>query len=193
MKKKELLYSLAEEYALGFLNKGREGWDVPHTRAVVYYAKLITKSENQDLLVITTDARLHDIGYFGITEEDAREYEKVKEAKEFHMEVGARVARRFVDREEVAKILNNAQQDRVVHLVWVHDRLEELKDLDEIILMEADTLGSIDVRRVKPTFDQEGRKKYLDGLHRRRKPIFKTDLGKELLQKLIPKFENYRD
>lgn len=149
---------MAEEYALGFLNKGREGWDVPHTRAVVYYAKLITKSENQDLLVIPTAARLHDIGYFGITEEDAREYEKVKEAKEFHMEVGARVARRFVDREEVAKILNNAQQDRVVHLVWVHDRLEELKDLDEIILMEADTLGSIDVRRVKPTFDQEEEK-----------------------------------
>jgi putative nucleotidyltransferase with HDIG domain len=184
--------ALAEGYAMQFLEKGRIGWDVPHTRAVVHYAKLITRSVNADLMVIPTAAWLHDIGYYGLFKGDSGKYEVVQDRKARHMIVGAEMAREFVDGEEVMGILTPGQRDRVVHLVSVHDRVEALEDLDEIILMEADTLGAIDVRMVRPTFDKEGRARYVEiDLNTRRGPRFRTSLGKELLAELIPKFLDF--
>jgi len=185
--------ALAEGYAMQFLEKGRIGWDVPHTRAVVHYAKLITRSVNADLMVIPTAAWLHDIGYYGLFKGDSGKYEVVQDRKARHMIVGAEMAREFVDGEEVMGILTPRQRDRVVELVSVHDRVEELDDdLDKRILMEADTLGAIDVRRVRPTFDKEGRARYVEiDLNTRRGPRFRTSLGKELLAELIPKFLDF--
>jgi putative nucleotidyltransferase with HDIG domain len=192
MKRRECLYSLAEEYALGFLNKGREGWDVPHTRAVFYYAKKITGFCGQDMLVIPTAAWLHDIGYFGLFNGDSGDYQTVQDKKKRHMEVGAKLAYKFISRKDISGLISSDQGNRIVHLVSVHDKLEELVESDEIILAEADALGAIDVRRVKPSFDAAGRVKYLEEFHRRMEPIFTTELGKKLLGELLPRFENYR-
>ena len=189
---RQCLMALAEKYAMQFLEKGRVGWDVPHTRTVVHYAELITRSEKVDLMVVPTAAWLHDIGYYGLFEGDSGKYDAVQDRKVRHMIVGAEMARKFVDGEEVAEMLTQRQRDRVVHLVLVHDRVEELGDLDEIILMEADTLGAIDVRRVKPTFDKEGRARYVEiDLNTRRGPRFRTSLGRKLLAELIPKFLDF--
>ncbi|MEK7524874.1 MAG: HD domain-containing protein [Patescibacteria group bacterium] len=57
---------MIESYALQFLKKGREDWDVPHTRAVVFYAERLAKAADLDVLVLVTTAWLHDVGYFGL-------------------------------------------------------------------------------------------------------------------------------
>ncbi|MCX6726766.1 MAG: HDIG domain-containing protein [Candidatus Shapirobacteria bacterium] len=187
------LYSLAEQYSVEFLEKCRPEWDVPHTRAVFHYAKLLTRAARQDMVVIPTAAWLHDIGYYGLFHGDSKDLAAVMDRKERHMVVGAQMAMEFISREDVAKLISIDQGERIVHLVRVHDKLEELTQLDEKILAMADTLGAIDVRRVKPTFKGEDKARYLEKeLHGRRELIFVTDLGERLLRKIIPKFENYR-
>lgn len=64
------LETALENYALGFLRQGRQEWDEPHTRAVVYYAGEIAKAEGLDALVLVTAAWLHDIGYYGMFKQD---------------------------------------------------------------------------------------------------------------------------
>ncbi len=84
------------------------------------------------------------------------------------------------------------QTEKIVHLIEVHDDFGRLgKDLEEIVLMEADTLGSIDLGRVTPTFDFENGLQYIEGLKRKRLPKFQTELGKQLLDKLLPAFIGY--
>lgn len=106
---------------------------------------------------------------------------------------GARLAAEFVAKPDVKQFLTVEQAMRVVHLVGIHDDLHVLKDIDEIILMEADTLGAIDTARVKPSFNLEGRMKYLEAMKIKRATRFQTELGKKLLSELIPQFETYRD
>ena len=64
------LETALENYALGFLRRGRQDWDEPHTRAVVYYAGEIAKAEGLDSLVLVSAAWLHDIGYYGMFKQD---------------------------------------------------------------------------------------------------------------------------
>ena len=187
MGKREQLYSLAKEYAMGFLKNGREGWDIPHTRAVFYYAKKLTKASEQDELVIPTAAWLHDTGYFGKFMNDSHDYDAVQDRKTMHMLMGAELARTFVIREDVSRLLTVAQGERIVHLVLVHDNYSIITDLDESILVEADALGTLDVKRVKPTFDHEGRMKFLDELYRLRKPVFRTELGEKVVRRISAK------
>ena len=194
MREKEELYSLARKYAMDFLEKGRQGWDVPHTRAVFYYAKLIAENTGQDTLVIPTAAWLHDIGYYGRFEDGSfSSYSAVQDRKKMHMEVGAKLAEAFVSRTEVRKLISAEQGQLIVHLVLVHDNYPVITSLEEKILVEADALGTIDVRRVKPTFDRAGRIKFLEELRQSREPLFITEIGRRLLKKLVVEFENYSD
>ena len=187
------LKSALESYALGFLRQGRQEWDEPHTRAVVYYAEEIARKEGLDTLVLVSAAWLHDIGYFGMFKEgESEQYEQVMDRKKAHMEVGAKMAEDFLKRPEIQSFYTPEQRDRVVHLVSVHDKIEELREIDEIALMEADTLGAIDTERVKPTFDKENARKYIENdLTLRRYGRFLTITGVNLFNQLFPKFEAY--
>lgn len=188
------LFKQAENYAMQFLANGREEWDIPHTKAVVYYTQVIAEATDADAPVLVTAAWLHDIGYYGQFNGDSGQLGTVMDKKAKHMIAGAQMAKNFVDRSEIQAILSQEQRDRIVHLVSIHDKLEELTDLDEIILMEADTLGAIDVSRVKPSYDLPNREKYIAGdLSQRRIPRFQTEKGKSLLTDLLPKFIAYRD
>jgi putative nucleotidyltransferase with HDIG domain len=179
-----------ENFALQFLAKGRKGWDEPHTRAVVYHAGEIAKAKNLDILVLNTTAWLHDIGYFAMFENsNSDNYDDVKAKKEAHMINGARLAKEFLERPEISKYYTEEQKKKIIHLVSVHDKIEELVTDEEIAFMEADTLGAIDVSRVTPTFDKEGAEKYIKGLMSRRVPKFRTDLGKKTFAELIGPFK----
>jgi putative nucleotidyltransferase with HDIG domain len=186
---------LAEAYAVGFLRQGRRGWDEPHTRAVVYYPAALATAAGAvpaDALVAVTVAWLHDIGYAGLfADEDSTRHAVVKSRKAQHMERGAALAREFVERPDVAAFYTPAQRDRIVHLVGVHDKIEALSAPDEIVFMEADTLGALDTRRVTPTYDYESGLRYLEGVRRRRAPRFATPLGKQYLAELLPAFAAY--
>ena len=181
-----------ENYALKFLINGRKEWDVPHTRSVVHYATEIGQSVGLDLLVEQTAAWFHDIGYFGLFKDgDSDNLFKVKNKKELHMKTGQRMARDFLARPEIAGFYTPEQSNRVSHLVSVHDNLPVLGELDELVLMEADTLGTLDVTRVKPTFNYDDAMRYLESTQQRRIPKFITELGKGYANSLIPQFEEH--
>jgi putative nucleotidyltransferase with HDIG domain len=181
-----------ESYAVGFLSKGRE-WDVPHTKAVVYYAEQIAGSENLDLLVIVTAAWLHDIGYSSLFEgSDSKKFEQVMNKKAAHMVNGEKMAREFLAQPHIKSFYKKEQIERIVHLVSVHDKIDELKDKDEIALMEADTLGALDASRVTPTFNRKDAAKYInEDVLGRRFPKFQTQLGIRLFQEVLPRFMSY--
>lgn len=179
-----------EQYATGFLRQGRVDWDVPHTQAVSYYALLLAERERLDELVMFTTAQLHDIGYFGLfnAQTSSRNWGAVQDKKLQHMIVGAEYARTFLDKPENTIHYSETQAARVVHLVSVHDRVDQLKDPDEIAFGAADTLAAIDVARAKPTFDYEQYKKYLAGSLDRRRRLIQSPSAKELFAQLLPAF-----
>ena len=188
----EDLMTQVETYAVSFLKEGRADWDVPHTRSVVYYADLLAQAAEADRLVLTTAAWLHDIGYHGLFDEgDSSRYGHVQDKKILHMLRGADMAREFLERDEVIRRYTADQRERIIHLVGIHDKLDELRELDELMLMEADTLGAIDIARVKPTFDGAGAEKYIAKLKAKRLPLFRTTVGKDLAEVLVPIFEDY--
>jgi putative nucleotidyltransferase with HDIG domain len=187
-----LLLHEVETFATPFLELGRGGWDLAHTKAVVYYAGLLAKEEDQDIQVLQVTAWLHDIGYFGqFSEGEGGNYKVVKDKKKIHMLIGAEKSREFLERDEIKDLLTTAQKERIIHLVGIHDDLERLVDPDEIVFMEADTLGAIDLSRVTPSFDKNGLKNYIAGLKERRGPRFRTNLGTTILSQLLPRIENY--
>lgn len=184
------LVSETEFFALQYLKFGRKDWDEPHTRAVVHYAGILSGLYGLDQKVIVTAAWLHDTGYFVLFEgENSDDYLTIKNNKEAHMERGAKLARTFLETPEIAEYFTDEQKERVIHLVSVHDKIEELKDMDEIVLMEADTLGAIDIGKVATTFDKESGRRYLKGLYERRVPKFRTELGIKYFASLIEPFK----
>lgn len=179
-----------EEFALGFLRQGRKEWDEPHTRAVVFYAGEIAKSEGLDVLVLKTAAQLHDIGYYGLfSGDESKNLGEVMDRKTMHMINGAKLAKEFLDKPEISGYYTEGQKEEIVHLVSVHDKIEELTTRNELALMEADTLGAIDIDRVATTFGKEDGRKYTEGeLLRRRYSKFATETGIHFFNKVFPTF-----
>lgn len=181
-----------ENFALEYLCQGREDWDEPHTRAVVYYAEKLALASGLDVLVFTTAAWLHDIGYFGLFEDgEAGQYAQITDRKKLHMEIGAKMAKDLLNSPGIREFYTPEQIEQIVHLVGTHDKLTELLVPEEFVFVEADTLGAIDLTRVVPTFDKVNGLKYIESLRKRRVPLFVSDLGKEYLAELLPKFEAY--
>ena len=145
-----------------------------------------------DLLVFVTTAWLHDIGYYGLFQEGkSGSLLEIKDKKIAHMEVGAKMAREFLENKNIKQNYTQEQIERIVHLVLVHDKIAELKELDELAFMEADTLGSIDLSRVRPTFEKMDGLRYVEALKIKRAPKFVSKMGKRYLSDLLPKFEKY--
>ena len=104
------------------------------------------------------------------------------------MIVGAEYARTFLDKPENTIHYSDAQATRVVHLVSVHDKVDQLKSPDEVAFGVVDTLAAIDVSCAKPTFGYEEYKKYMAGSLERRKRLIQSPLAKELFAQLLPAF-----
>lgn len=186
-----------QEIILPDLEKGRANFDKPHTEAVVKHIKdLIAHNEHlrldEEVLVIAAYA--HDWGYTDLFKDttSSRNYKKIKEAKPLHMKIGA---------EKIQKLLNNPvfdylsadQKARIVHLVGIHDAITEHKDPDELILMEADTLGAIDISSVPPGFDKETNKIYMNKSVKFRLSHFISGRGKELAEEFVRIRNEYYD
>ncbi len=172
------------------LERGRANFDKPHTVAVVYWLKQILKRNselNLDETVLLIAAYAHDWGYADLFAKGQKlKYDDVKNAKVTHMEVGAEKVNELL-KNEVFSSLTDKQKARCIHLVRVHDKLDNLKDSDELVLMEADTLGGLDISRVEPTFNVESNNKYIFEVKRRRVPRFITEFGKETVGMLVQK------
>lgn len=187
------LQILVENFALDYLNRGRVNWDEPHTRAVSFYAVDLARKNNLNVKVLYTAAWLHDTGYNALFEVgNSDQYDPVQLKKEEHMIKGEIIVNEFFENRWVKGWFLKEEEKRVAHLVRIHDKVNDLIDLDEIVLMEADTLGAIDISRVKPTYNKEEAEKYIKkSLEGKRVPKFQTKDGKAYLEKLLLSFKEY--
>lgn len=128
------------------LDRGRAS-DKQHTLAVVKYLKEIliaSNNPNDDWYVLVISAYAHDWGYTDLFEDNSKlTLKEIGKQKERHMIIGSEKIGKVLS-EKFFNFMSNEQKDRCVHLVSVHDKLEALNDRDELLLMEADTLGGLD-------------------------------------------------
>lgn len=183
--------SILQQSILSNLEKGRREYERPHTEAVVYWIKEILSklnlSESMNKVLITA-AYAHDWGYIGLFDGiDSTNLELVHQMKPKHMERGAKMIYDLLSN-RLSKYFTTEEIAQVTHLVDIHDKLEELKSEDEIILMEADTLGAVDVEKVKPTYSKADTELMIEReIRGRRLPIFRHDWAKIEAEKLIQK------
>ncbi len=182
------LREVIEGYAMVILAEGRPGWDVPHTLAVVRWAYELALENSLDVKVVVTAAYLHDVGYYGLFEEsEVAGLTQVMNRKERHMVVGAEMVKRFL---EGVEGLTEVQKARVVHLVGIHDKVGELNAVDELVLMEADSLGAIDVDWVEPTYKGIEALDYLDTRMIKRRARFITPMAMDAYDRLAERFRD---
>ncbi|HET7528708.1 MAG TPA: HD domain-containing protein [Candidatus Saccharimonadales bacterium] len=170
------------------LERGRPSWDKPHTEAVVGYIKEIIKNNpqlNLDADVLITAAYAHDWGYGGLFEagRPVTMAENTNQ-KEAHMRIGAKKIEELLN-DSAFDYLSPYQKQRIIHLVAVHDDLDALKDPDELVLMEADTLGVADVNATTPTHSLDEYKQWLRKTEEKRVGHFITDYSKTKAHELL--------
>ncbi len=190
----EQIEEFLKEHIFPELEKGRAGFDMPHTQAVVFYLKEIlnnSPSINVDNIVLLIAAYAHDWGYADLfTQGKPINYEEVKNAKKLHMELGVQKIHSLL-KDPFFSFITTEQKERIIHLVGIHDKLVELKEIDELVLMEADTLGGLDIKLITPFKDKESNIKYIEGVKAKRVPLFITEFGKSKVEELIKKREQY--
>lgn len=169
------------------LDKGREGWDKPHTEQVVRYVKEICENADvedieKDVLVIV--AYLHDFGYMFFCDELTEgptggrpKKEHPGKSKEKWDEIKNSVAFDF---------LSNGNKDRIGHLILVHDRVTELSDRDELLFMEADTLGALCMGNIQK-IEEERYRSYIYATEDKRISRFITEYSKKEAKRLVQK------
>lgn len=170
------------------LTKGRPNFDKPHTIEVVSYIKRIIKHTPNikvDRNVLVIAAYAHDWGYSGLFKNNKlASFEEVNNVKKQHMILGAKKLSKLLN-DRFFSFLTKEQKQRCIHLVAIHDKVDELKDLDEIVLMEADILSGLDVSSVKPTFDFESNQKFIQAVKIKRIPKFINQYSKNKAKRLI--------
>lgn len=183
-----------KETILPELEKGRPDWDKPHAETTVQHMKKIIESSPKlglDYIVLVISAYAHDWGYSEIFN-DGRPFnlETLADAKPLHMEISAKKLRKLLENEAFSS-LTKMQKDRAVELVRNHDKISGLKETDELVLMEADTLAALDVEKVPPTMKPESNSSYMESVRRRRIPKFISEYGKKEVEKLFKLREKY--
>ena len=176
------------------LEKGRPNWDKPHTQAVVQHLKTIINNSpelNLDFDVLLIAAYAHDWGYAGLFKDGKQlSIADVNDAKSAHMTIGVKKLTKLLSN-PTFDFLSSERKQRATHLVKIHDKIDELTDSDELVLMEADTLGGLDIEKVKPSFDLDSNTKYMIGVKNHRFPKFITKCGKEQFEKLYQMRADY--
>ncbi len=188
------LETYLEEKILPDLEKSRGGFDKIHTQEVVVWLKQIIVHNpelklDEEVLIIAAYA--HDWGYSDIFKEgQVMNFEIIEKAKKSHMELGAKKIEELLC-DDFFSFLTDVQKSRCIHLVAVHDKKFEIKDIDELVLMEADMLSALDVNSSKPVLDAKSNKKFMEAMLATRVPKFITSFSKNEAKKLIQKRENY--
>ena len=176
------------------LENGRGGYDKVHTLEVVAWLKKIIEHNPElklDETVLLIAAYAHDWGYSDIFKEgETMNFDTVENSKNLHMELGAKKIETLLN-DDFFSFLTEAQKSRCVHLVAVHDKKFEIKDVDELILMEADMLSALEINTGKPLYDPESNRKFMETLLATRIPKFITEFSKNEADRLIKIREDY--
>lgn len=176
-------------------NKGRPHWDKPHTEAVVYWVKHLLKLLDNPKLntkVMIAAAYAHDWGYTGLFKQNKPiTLDQARSQKQIHMHRGALQIERLIY-QRLSAYFTQTEIIHIIDLVAVHDNLKKLKTTAEILLMECDTLGMLDVNLVKPTLSTSANQHFINtSIYKKRLPLFKHELAKKIAAKLILARENY--
>ncbi|MEI7750227.1 MAG: HD domain-containing protein [Candidatus Moraniibacteriota bacterium] len=186
--------NLLVEKILPDLEKSRGGFDGIHTLEVVEWLKKIISHHPElelDEAVMIIAAYAHDWGYSDIFKEgDVMDFEKVEGAKALHMELGAKKVEQLLC-DDFFDFLSEEQKARAIHLVAVHDKKFELKDTDELVLMEADMLSALYIGGEKPKNDAVWNAKFMEAMRSTRLPKFITEYGKHEAARLVKEREEY--
>ncbi|MFA5926526.1 MAG: HD domain-containing protein [Parcubacteria group bacterium] len=194
MKAKKDIEEFLKIKILPDLKKSRGGFDGIHTLEVVDWIKRIIRHNpqlklDQDVLLIAAYA--HDWGYADLfRENEIMRFERVEGAKKLHMELGAKKLKRLL-KDDFFSFLDDSQKERAIHLVAVHDKKFEITDTDELILMEADMLSSLDINTSKPIFDAKSNEKFMKAMLTSRIPKFFTEFSKKEAERLAKEREDY--
>ena len=175
---------------LKYLEKGRPNWDAPHSLAVVHWMKELLETESGDSRVLIPAAYLHDIGYADMFDVSNYNDQGVHDMRDKHMQAGVDYSKKILNK---VGGFEKHEIKRILHLVGMHDYLDEIVESDEQILFEADSLGQIDVDRVKSTWGDKDYKKFINHYKQNRAPRFKTETGikfRDVLLKKILKDRN---
>jgi len=155
-----------------------DDWDYRHTLSAAKWMKHIVKHEGGDERVLVTAMYLHDIGYAGALKNGYSLDDRI-EAKTHHMARGAEQARGLLPKLG----FSDSEVEKITYLISVHDRIEELRTRDELLVLEADSLAQIDPVTGN-TFGEEEFARYVEIFERKRAPRFITKTGKAALKKL---------
>ncbi len=181
-----------KEKVLSYLEKGRPGWDVPHTLACVHWMKELLKNEKGNPKILIPTIYFHDIGYIELMEENKNlDLKRNMDMKEEHMKRGAIIAIKILN--EVGGF-SQEEIERICYLVSIHDsyeKISESNDNEAQLVYEADGLGQIDRERVKPTYSKEDAGIFLRDFQNKRGLRFKTESGKIFYKELIEKAKKY--
>lgn len=175
-------------------NKGRPTWDKPHTEAVVYWMKYLLVKINPkrpvekqfNPKVMVTAAYAHDWGYMNIfSQKKIKSIKEVIPYKQQHMQLSVQLIERLIA-QRLSSYFTQAEILHLTHIISVHDNVKILKTEAEILLMECDALGMLDVKRVPPTLSPAENKYFMKhSIYERRLPKFIHQEAKEAAEKLI--------
>lgn len=183
-----------KKIVLEYLERGRPGWDVPHTLACVHWMKELLKNENGNSKILIPVMYFHDIGYIDLIERNKNlDLKENMNLKEEHMRIGSIIARKILN--EVGGF-NDDEIDRICYLVSIHDNYEKIvdsKDDEAQLVYEADGLGQIDRERVKPTYSKSDTEIFLRDFKNKRGVRFKTENGRRIYLTLLKKAEEYSE
>ena len=170
---------------LKYLEKTKPGWGIPHTLASVYWIRKLIEKEGGDERILISTMYLHDIGYPRLRK--GYSFDEVMQVKAEHIVRGVKISKKILKKLRYS----SSEINKIVHLIEIHDKLDEISAKDEILVMEADSLAQIDTERVTPNLDRENHLKFLKHFKEERMPKFKTQTGKKFLKQLLPIVENY--
>jgi len=152
-------------------------WDYLHSIACVNTMKKIIAVEGGDEKVLLTTMYLHDIGYAGSLKKGYSLNDRI-EAKSRHMARSVEKAKPLLEKLGYS----DSEIKQIIGLISVHDKLDELTLNEELLVLEADSLGAIDPNVNGNRFGEKEYERYVEIFERKRVPKFFTKTGKEILK-----------
>ena len=174
-----------------YLTDARPG-DWNHTLRTVEWIKSLMEHEGGDPRILIPAAYLHDVGWSVVLptclKRKSVEKEVLDQYLDGHMIGGAELSRKILTDLDYPE----DRIERIVHLVSIHDYPEEIKDKDEVLLMEADRLdrfGKTGLERVKSVVKTENIQRKYSTVEKEIDKWFRTGTARKAYRKLMKEIE----
>ncbi|MCB9813617.1 MAG: hypothetical protein H6772_04390 [Pseudomonadales bacterium] len=178
------------------------GSNIPQSSATHQYSSVVLQNSSGSLQksavsihqktidpqVLITAAYAHDWGYSGLFSQlNSNSLKDITVMKKIHMNRGSFLIEQLLH-QRLGNYFSQKQILRVSHLVLFHDEIKKLVDEDELLLMEADTLGMLDINKSTQKFSQKDNLEFMKNrFEKRRLPKFIHQEAKKIALQLAKK------